>query len=84
METVAIANIFVFVVVSGIAIYFGLELKKWSSWLFSLYGFLSGFLIGFIKGGVQGGLEFGALCAFVVMFGGVMSYWHRQRFGKRE
>jgi hypothetical protein len=92
MVTVINANLFVFVIVAGIAMFRGLDLKKWSSWLFALYGFLSGFLCGFLKQDDNGSftllvnwtgsLQLGALFAFVVMYAGAMSRWHRQRFAK--
>jgi hypothetical protein len=78
MELIVFANILVCMVTCGIGIFIGLDLKKWSSWLYGLYGFLSGFTISIIIGDVLAGLKIGFLTAFVVMFCGAMSRWHRQ------
>jgi hypothetical protein len=84
METITIANVFIFLLVCGICVYFGLDLKKWSSWLFGLYGFRSGFLFGYTYGDMKGCLEVGALFAFMVMYGGTTSRSHWHRFGNDE
>lgn len=80
MTTIVFANLFIFITVSAIAIFIGLDLKKWSSWLFGIYGFISGFLLGFLRADTSGSLKLGLLMAFVVMYGGATSHWHRQRF----
>lgn len=82
MEIIAIANLFVFVVVWFISIFGGLDLKKSSSWLIALYGFLSGFLIGFVGGGISTGLQGGVLFATVVLFSGIIMSQHRKRYNK--
>ena len=70
-----------YIIVCGISIYVGLSLKKWWSWLIGLYGFASGLLFGLSKSSdISGGLALGMLFAFVVLYGGATSYWHRQRF----
>ena len=91
MATVIIADLFVFLIVAGIGMFRGLDLKRWSSWLFALYGFISGFLCGFLRQEEDGSLRLlvnwtlslqgGALFAFAVMYAGAMNRWHRQRFG---
>lgn len=79
METLVIANFFVLLIVVGIAIFFGLDLKKWLSWLYGLYGFMSGFSIYFLRPNVFLGLQTGVIIAFVIMYGGAMTRWNRQR-----
>ncbi len=80
MSTIINANFVVYLVVCGLAIFVGLDLKKWFSWLFGLYGFISGLLFGLLKADISGGLALGALFAFVVLYGGATSFWHRQRY----
>jgi hypothetical protein len=82
METVLLVNLFVFVIVSGIGTFVGLDLKKWSSWLYGLYGFLTGFSTYFLRPDVVGSLQLGTIFAFLVMYAGAMNRWHRQRYEK--
>jgi hypothetical protein len=87
-----IANFFLFLIVSGIGVLKGLDIKKRSSWLLALYGFLSGFLASFLRQDDYEnlkfivdwklGLQLGILFAFAVMYVGVTNRWHRQRFRK--
>ncbi len=80
MEKIIIANLFIFIVVSIIATYIGLDLKKRSSWFFCLYAFGSGFLLIFMNNGqFSSSFMTGALFAFVTMFTGVMTHLQRQR-----
>jgi hypothetical protein len=80
MEAMLIAIFSLYAIVMFIGVIRGLDLKKWSSWLYGIFGFLCGFLVGFLMFDVRTGLEGGALSAFVVLYGGAMNYWHRQRF----
>ena len=80
METIIFGNFFVFLAICGYCIFVGLNPKKWSVWVNGFYGFISGFMFGLSKSDIQGGLALGALFAFVVIYGGVTSYWNRQRF----
>lgn len=92
MATIIIANVFVFLIVYFMVTFKGLDLKKWSSWLYGLYGFLTGFLVGFLSQdntgdlrlavNLAGSLQVGALFAFIVIYTGAMNRWHRQRFMK--
>jgi hypothetical protein len=82
MSAIVNANFVVYLIVCGAAIFVGLDLKRLSSWLFGLYGFISGFLFGLLKADASGGLLLGALFAFVVIYGGATSMWHRQRYKK--
>jgi len=80
MPTIVNIIFVIYVVVCGIGIFIGLDLKKWKSWLYGLYGFVSGLLIGLSRADVSGGLTLGLLFTFVVLYGGATSHWHRQRF----
>ena len=80
METIAVVNFYIFLVVGFIGIFMGLNLKKWTSWLFGLYGFLSGLLLGSVLLNASSGLELGAIFAFAVMFGGANVRRGRERY----
>ena len=80
METIVIVILIPYLIVSGIGTFKGLDLRKWSSWLYGIYGFLSGLIIGFLTGNAGGGVKLGLLFAFGVMYGGAMVRLHRQRF----
>ena len=80
MQIIVIVILVVYLVVSGIGMFKGLDLRKWTSWLYGLYGFLSGFLIGFLIANIQLGLQVGTIFALIVMYGGAMIRWHRQRY----
>jgi hypothetical protein len=77
-EKIAFANIFIFLIVGGIGVFLGLDLRKWSSWLYGLYGLLSGLFVGLSDGDISGGLKLGVLFAFLVLSGGAAIRWHRQ------
>lgn len=80
MKTVATANLVIFAIVCAIAIYLGLDPKKWQTWLLSLYGFLSLFLIGIVgTGNVYESVIVGAITTFAVIFGGIITFWNRER-----
>ena len=80
METIVVAVLVLYIAISTIGMIIGIDLKNWSSWLFGIYGFLSGFLIGFLLADVKAGLLGGLLFAFIVLYGGAMVRWQRQRF----
>lgn len=80
LQIVAIANLFLFSIVIGFGIFYGLDLKRWSSWLYGLYGFLSLFLVGYLFVSVKAGLSMGVAIAFIGMYAGAMTYWQRRRF----
>jgi hypothetical protein len=82
MSMIVNANYVICMIVCGTAIFVGLDLKKWLSWLCGLYGFVSGFLIGLSNADIRGGLELGALFAFIVLYGGAMTRFHKKRFMK--
>lgn len=80
MHVVAIVNLFVFLIVIGIGVFYGFDLKKWSSWLYGFYGFLSLFIVGYLFIDAKAGFFMGAVVALIVMYVGAMAFWHRQRF----
>ena len=80
MKTIVITNFYISVLVSFIGVFLGLDLRKWSSWLYGMYGLLSGFFLGFSFYGVRLGLEMGAIYAIAVMYAGAWVYWSRQRY----
>jgi hypothetical protein len=80
MEKIVISNFYIFVIVSCLRVFLGLDLRKWSSWLYGIYGFLSGFCLGLIYLDVWKGVELGILFAFAVMFGGANVRRGRERY----
>jgi hypothetical protein len=48
MAKIILVKFFVFLIVGSITTYKGLDLKKPSSWLSGIYGFVSGFLFRFL------------------------------------
>lgn len=82
METTSLVFFIICFIVSCIGVLVGLDLKKWTSWLFGLGGFISGFFLGLILAGTIRGLQLGTLFAFLIMFSGAMTRWQRQRFKK--
>ena len=48
METIVYSKFFIFVIVAGIGIFVGLDLKKWAGWSYGIYGFLSGLFFGLV------------------------------------
>jgi len=82
MKTVAIVNLGIFLIVYGIAMYLGLNPKKWQTWLLGLYGFLTLFLVGIVgTGNFYESIKAGAL-GIAVIFGGIVTYWNRERARK--
>lgn len=82
MEILVNLNVCVFVIVVVICTYNGLDLKKWSSWLYGLYGLITGLLMGLMRVNFKGGLQLGLLFAFAVLYGGATTRWHKQRYKK--
>jgi hypothetical protein len=90
MAIIILVNFFVFLGLSAIPIYKGLDLKKPSSWLFGAYGFLTGFLSGFLvfnndnsvglSLNLTASLQMGTVFAFLLLFSGAMTRWHRRRY----
>jgi hypothetical protein len=80
MEKIVVVNFYVFALVAFIGTGIGLNLKKWSSWLYGIYGLISGFFLGMLFYDVRRGLELGPICAFAVMYSGACVFWGRQRY----
>ena len=82
METIIIANIFVFSIVSFISIIIGLDLKKWQSWLIGLYGFVSGSLVGYLSKHGSPNWQVGLIFAFGIMSSSVVMQQYRIYYRK--
>jgi hypothetical protein len=82
LDAIIIAIVFIAIIVMAIGMYVGLDLRKWSSWVYGIIGFLCGLTIGFIIGNLSGGLKLGALFAFGIIYGGAVMRWHKQRYQK--
>jgi hypothetical protein len=80
MEKVAVINFYLFVIVGFMGVFIGLDLRKWSSWLYGIYGFFSGLFLGIMYLDIGSGLELGTLFAFAVMFGGASVRRGRERY----
>lgn len=83
MKTLATVIGVIFVIISAIVIYIGLDLKKWQSWLFGVYGFLTFLLVGLVgTGNIVESIKVAAIVAFATMFVGVTMRWNRERAKK--
>jgi len=83
METVATVNVVIFLIVYGIAVFIGIDPKKWQTWLLSLYGFLTYFLAGIVgTGNFYESVAVGVIVTFAFTFGGIITYWNRERAKK--
>jgi hypothetical protein len=83
MKTLATVNGVVFAIVCAIAIYLGLDPKKWQTWLLTLYGFLTFSLVG--MAGIHNfyeAVKLGVIVTFALVFGGIITYWNRERAKK--
>ena len=77
MKTLATVNGVIFAIVFGLVVASGFDLKKWYSWLFGVYGFLTFFLVGIVgTGNINEAIKAGALFAFFTMFGGAVMRWN--------
>ena len=80
MKTLATINLVIFALVFGLGVSWGLDLKKWTSWLLGIYAFVSFFLVGLVgTGNINEAIKAGALVSFLLMFGGAVMRWNRQR-----
>ncbi len=84
MKTIVIVNLVILILLDCIVTGIGLDIKKWTSWLYGLGGFVSSFLTGLNYGDFRDSLILGLLGGFVIMFSGVTSHWHRNTWGKKE
>ena len=82
MKTVAIVNLVIFLIVYGVAVFIGIDPKKWQTWWLGLYGFLTLFLVGIVgTGNVYESIKAGAI-GVALIFGGIITYWNRERAKK--
>jgi len=82
MKTAATVNLVIFLIVYGIAVFIGINPKKWQTWLLSLYGFLTFLLLGMAgTGNVYESIKAGAI-GIALIFGGIITYWNRERAKK--
>jgi len=82
MKTVVIVVSLVVLIWMGFVVSFqGLDLRKWSSWLYGVTGFLSGLVLGFVlSSSLIEGLKMGAISAFMILLGGVARRRHNQKY----
>lgn len=82
METIVIVNFFVFLIVGGIRMVMGLDLKKWSSWLWGLYAFISGLSAGLLRPSFPPltFFEVGVIFAAMMLFGGAVMRRNNQLY----
>lgn len=79
MEALVLMNCIVSILVGGVVIFLGFDLRKVHNWLFLFYEFLSSFFLGFLyMGGVSGGLQLGAIFTLTFFLGGVVTRGQRQ------
>ncbi len=83
MQTVVIVfSLVVFIWIVFVVSFQGLDLRKWSDWLYGIYGFLSGLALGTaINGNLIEGLNMGFIFAFMILFTGVTMRRHKQKYG---
>ncbi len=82
METAMMVVIVVLLIISIVGVFKGLDLKTWSSWFYAACAFLGGMLAGLLRTDLYLGLMLGAILAALIVYGGVMTQWHRQRYNK--
>ena len=71
---------YIFVLVGGISIAFGLDPKKWHTWLLTACGLVIGFLMGLMWADLNSAIAAGILFAFITLASGVSVYWNRQKW----
>jgi hypothetical protein len=83
MEVVVITiSLLAFFAIGFVASFQGLDLRKWSSWVYGGIGFLCGLATGFLlSGNLLEGLKAGAAFAALILVGGATMRWHKQRYG---
>ena len=80
METLVTINGVVFAIVIAVTIYLGLDPKKQSTWLVSLYGFLTFFLVGLSKrGDFFESVILSIVLTSILVGGGTIIYRNRER-----
>jgi uncharacterized membrane protein YczE len=91
MATIVIGNLIVFLVICGVVMYKGLDLKKRSNWWYGLYAFISGFVIGLVRSDGNGGYHAvtnltasfqAGTVFFIILVGSVMTHWQKTKAEK--
>lgn len=80
METMLWMFIHSFMLIGGISVIVGLDLRKWYSWLIGLYGFVAGLVLCYLLSDMKNGLLAGTFFASFTLFCGAMSRYHRYRW----
>jgi hypothetical protein len=80
MEMIITVITFFLLLLSGVGMFIGLDLKKWTNWLFGLPGLFIGLLGGFSRNDLQGGFGLGLIFTTLILYVGAMNRWHRQRY----
>jgi len=84
MKTVVIAiGLLTFFMIGASASIKGLDLRRWSSWLYGVIGFLSGLVLGItLTGNLIESLKVGGIFAFLTLVSGVAMRRHKQRYNE--
>ena len=77
MEIIFFADLIMFLIIGVVCMIFGLDLKKWQSWLAGIYGFLSGWSLGFLSDTGSPSWQLGLLFAIMIMSSGAVMRRHR-------
>ena len=80
MKTLIMIFFYVFMAIGGIAIYIGLDPKKWHSWLITAVGFVIGFLMGCVWVDIPNAIVAGLLFAALTFLSGATVHWNRKRY----
>jgi membrane protease YdiL (CAAX protease family) len=72
----------VFLIVLSVSVAIGFDLKKASSWLYVLCGFLLGLILGLTRGDLKQGIKFGIFSALFAIWGGTIMFRRRQQYKK--
>ena len=82
MKTVVIVvSLIAFFVMGYVTSVKGLDLRRWSSWLYGVISFLCGFaLIMSLNGDLMDGLKAGAIFALLILVNGATTRWHKQKY----
>ena len=81
MEKLVVANVIVAIAIGAIYALIGIDIRKWPSWLFGVYCFVSGFLVGQLNGNLQDSLVLGAFFAFMFLAAGT-TIWKYRHLGE--
>ena len=79
MKTLFMVVFCIYVVIGGLSMVIGLDLKKWYSWLIGVFGFITGFLMGMVKSDIQTAITMGMLFPFFTLTSAALTHWNRKR-----